>query len=360
MTRMARCLFVAFVLALMTVVVSAQREKELPFAVRLLTPQEARKPRPEGPLQVLGLDDRPELKDEIERLAFEARATIRNTTRIDWDGTAYIVWAENDRDYERMTRKRPEFTAAAANAAKRTVWINASAWKKSEPEERKAVLAHEFGHLLLGNLPGGRNLPLWAEEGIVQHLADEWSAQKAMALVRGRAFGSLPTLADLEQSFPEDPDRQTTAYALGYRAVEVVAEEYGGRQGGVSFLVRMLADPQAGPALNDDLWDGERRDAWNAAAVSGLGGRGMAAFVVITSGSTIWIAAMVLAFAAWVIAKRRRAQAARREAEEEAWARSLEQGDIQDIYGDAEDRFGEIAETPWDKYQREKEAGERP
>jgi len=340
-------------------VVSTQPERELPFAVRLLTPQEARKPRAEGPLQVLGLDDRPALKDEIETLSFEARATIRRTTRIDWDGTAYVVWAENENDYARMTRKRPEFTSAAANAAKRTVWINASAWKKSDPDEHKAILAHEFGHLLLGNLPGGRDLPLWAEEGIVQHLADEWTPQKAMFLYRGRAFGSLPNLADLEEAFPEDPDRQVTAYAIGHRAIGLVAKEYGGDEANAAFLVRILADPQAGPVLRDDLWDGALRDRWNDEVLGSLGGRGTALALVLASGSTIWAVAMALAFGAWVIVKRRRAEANRREADEEAWAQSLAQGDIQDIYGDEEQRFGEIEETPWEKYQKEKEAGER-
>lgn len=326
-----------------------------PFTVRVLTEEELRKPRKDGPLQVLGLDDRPALREEIENLAFEARSAIRKATRVDWEGTAFIVWAEDEGDYFRMTRKRPEFTAAAANAAKRTVWINASAWKKAEPGEHVEILAHEFGHLLLGTLPGGGGLPLWAEEGIVQHLAGEWSPYKSLLLYRGHAFGTLPRLDDLEVSFPEDPERQAIAYAMGYKAIEAVASEYGDRRGEIRYLVQRLADPSTAPGMREALWGSSSREQWNAEVLRSLGSRRTAMFIVATSGSAIWAVILALAVAAWVVVKLRRARDARREAEEEAWAQSLDDDAVQQIYGDREERFGAVEETPWERHVREKE-----
>ncbi len=325
------------------------------FKVHLLGEREDPKPR-QGPLQVLGLDDRPQLKAEIEGMAYESRRIIRQTTRIDWEGTAWIVWSDRESDYSKMTGKRAEFTAAAANARKHTIWINGNAWRRSTPVENQKVMTHEIGHLLVGNLPGGRNrLPLWAEEGIVQHLADEWTFQKEWTLARAHAFDQLPTLASLEDRFPEDPEGQLLAYAYGYRGIVELAQSFGDDTDSLERVMRRLADEKAGPELNQFLWEDNQRDALDRQVRESLGSRVTSAVLILTSGMTFWIIAMVLAVWAWGKKKRDRILASRA-AEEEAWAESLTEEDIQEVWGDREDRWEEVEETPWDRYERERDA----
>ncbi len=354
------CFWVVTGLLPLAAPISAQTiEEESPtFKVRLLGDNEDLKPR-DSPLRILGLDEREVLRKEIERLSYDARSIIRETTRIDWEGTAYIVWAEEPDEYYRMTGKRPEFTAAAANAAKYTVWINAAAWRKSDEQQRLETLTHEFGHLLIGNMIEGKRLPLWVEEGLVQHLAGEWSFQKASVLYRAHALDNIPSLYNLELSFPEDPDRQALAYAVSYKAVELVAGIYGDKSGEVQRFVRRLADDEAGPVLINELWKPSRRESWDQLLLKELGSRFKTMVIMLTSGTTIWIIIMVLVGIAWHVRKKR-AAVVRREhvAEEEAWAESLTDEDVQDIYGDREDRWGEVEETPWERYQREKEETE--
>lgn len=338
-------------------------EIEDKFEVRLLGENDEPTPPRDGPLKVIGLDDRPELKNHIEDLAYESRVTIRETTRIDWRGTALIVWTDNERDYLAQTGKLPEFTAAAANADYRTVWINGAAWKRATSSEQRQVLTHELGHLLLGHLPGGDDLPLWAEEGIVMHLAGEWDFNRSLAVSRAHSFGQLPALGDLELQFPRDPEQQQLAYAVGYLAVDEIARDLGDERGKITRLMRRIADKEEGPKFEETLWDRDVREGWNIQMLDSLGGRTLNLILVLTSGTTIWLLAMVLLWLAWKKKKRRRELATARELAEEPWLESLSEGDMQDIWGDRDERWRNRPEPardaqeveneyPWEKWER--------
>ena len=331
-------------------------QEETPFRLRVLHDQREIRPR-NGPIKVFGLEDRPKLRGQIEDLAYEARLRIADETLIDWDGTAFIVWVDDEEDFLRQTGFRPEHIAAAANAEKLTVWINAKAWHRSPLADQSKVLTHELGHLLVGNLPTGRQLPLWMNEGLVQHLADEWDAQREMALARARVFGSLPDLEDLETRFPPDPEMQTLAYAMSYKAVDLVAASVGDEPGHVGDIMRHLAHKDYGPKLTAELWDPNIRNAWNDRLNESLGSRAGNAFILLSSGTAFWILIFLLAVLAYFVLRRRRRVTAQREAAEERWAESLTQQDIHDIYGDPEGEH-ETELTPWEKYELERDQEE--
>jgi hypothetical protein len=295
---------------------------EEPFRVRLYGEKDD-VPVRQGPLKVLGLDDRVGLKEHIEEMAFESRRRIREMTGVDWEGTAYVVWVDEEREFMKFTGFRPEHVAAAANARRHTIWINASAWTRASPGDNRATLAHEIGHLLVGNLTQGRRLPLWAEEGLVMRLAGQGGVEHFWSLAQARLMGSIPRLADLETEFPRDPARQTLAYATGHAAIGVVAMDYGDEPGSVTRLMRRLADEEVGPELVEALWDEGRRDGWNEALLDSLGSR-LRYFVIIgTSGGAIWMIAMVLLVWAWRVKLRRRRAAEVIELVEEPWLESL-------------------------------------
>ena len=235
-----------------------------------------------------------------------------------------------------------------------TVWINASAWKRASAVENQQTLTHELGHLLVGSLLSHRRLPLWAEEGLVMHLAgqggfDEWSA-----LAEAHVGGAVPSLASLEHEFPRDPARQRVAYATSWRAVSQVASTFGDEPGRVEVLTRRLTSERVGPRIVERLWDPFDRDLWNTMMLNSLGGRLGMAFVWLSSGVAVWILISVLLVMAWVRVRARRAAQARREEDDEPWAASLTDKDVQEIYGDREGRFGTVPETPWERHQRER------
>ncbi len=323
-----------------------------PFRVRLYGEKDD-VPVRQGPLKVLGLDDRPALKEHIQQMGFDSRRRIREMTGVDWEGTAYLVWVQDEQDFMRFTGFRPEHVAAAANARRHTIWINASAWTRANPSDNRETLTHEIGHLLVGNLTMDRRLPLWAEEGLVMRLAGQESMAHFWSLAQARLMGTVPLLADLETEFPRDPARQTLAYATGQAAIGVVARDYGDEPGSVTRLMRRLADQEVGPELVEALWDDARRDAWNKAMLESLGSR-MRYFVIIgTSGGVIWTVAMLLLVWAWRVKRRRRLMAEVIELTEEPWLESLSEKDQREIWGEPEE-VQSIEETPWERHLRER------
>ncbi len=323
-----------------------------PFRVRLYGEKD-NVPVRQGPLKVLGLDDRPALKEHIEGMAFDARQRIRANTGVDWEGTAYVVWVQSEREFLEFTGFRPEHVAAAANARRHTIWINASAWMRADPADNPETLAHEIGHLLVGNLTQERRLPLWAEEGLVMMLAEQGGVNEFWSLAQARLLGTIPRLADLEDTFPRDPGSQTLAYATAHAAVGVVARSYGDDPGSVARLMRRLADVEMGPRLVDSLWDETRRDAWNVALIESLGGRMRYVIIVGTSGGVIWFLAMLLLVWAWRVKRRRRRMAEVIELAEEPWLESLSEGDMKEVWGEPEE-VEPVNETPWERHLRER------
>ncbi len=289
--------------------------------------------------EIVGLDDRPALYDAVRLSLQRARATLAEQTHHEWTGTLVVVWAEEEL-YEEKTGFQAENTAAAASPSQMTIWINARAWSRTPESERQRTMTHECAHILLGSLPGGQNLPLWANEGIVMHLADQFNWRDHTTLLTAHAFGQLPNLADLERGFPRGGQAQTLAYRMSYSAVGVVAENYGDRPGSVRRLVHRLADPEAGPATAREFWDEFRRDGWQLATEHSLGSRFSSLIILMSSTGAIFALITILFLVTSVIVRKRRAEQRRAwEEEKEAWEESLTDEDVQDIYGDREDRW---------------------
>ncbi|MDX1971594.1 MAG: hypothetical protein SFY68_03580 [Candidatus Sumerlaeia bacterium] len=321
--------------------------------------------RYDGSLRILGLDDNPTLKQHLTDLAFESRRIIREKTTLDWDETAYIVWTSED-DFQRFTNFASESTAAAASAQRMTIWINERAWKSATPQERAQTLTHEMGHLLLGRITGGERVPLWAEEGIVQHLAEEWSWLRGQEYAIGNAADSIPSLLDIQYAFPTDPKLRQNAYLVSYKAVGALIDELGENQpagsnqkADVGVLLLLLNNPSTRAEWLTRLWDPLETKALEHVLENGKGNRWVSVIISVFSDTTFWLIILVLVILAWIKKKVENARRVRSE-QEEAWRESLTQDDVIDVYGPREDDPEAIPEqlTPWDRHLRDKEAEE--
>lgn len=285
------------------------------------------------------LEEKPELRRQLRRMLLESREQIESQMAVQLTGPVIVVWATN-KEFEEHTGFRPENSAAAASARLSTIWINESAWFQMPDHEKQQVLTHELGHLVLGNLPGGKQLPLWANEGIVMHLAGQMSWDGHLALLGAHFADSLPKLENLEKDFPRDKGPQTLAYRMSYTAIEQVARSYGDRPGSIRRLMARLADPVFGPAAAKELYDPYRREGWQLAAEQALGSRLTTGLVFLSSSGTIFLLIAIFFLIAYGVVRKKRGERDRQyEQETESWEESLTDADIQDIYGDREDRW---------------------
>lgn len=288
--------------------------------------------------RVLGLEDRPQLEKNLLILATQARLAVIERADMDWEGTALLVWTPED-EFMEHTGFRPEHIFAAASPQRMTIWINEAAWSRSPQAERHKTLAHEIGHLLLGSFPGGREIPLWANEGIVMHLADQWTFDDHARLLWAHLFGRLPALSELEDSFPRDSAAQALAYRMSYAAVATVAHAQGDEPGGVKRLIARLAHPTRGVAFAEELRDPFVREGWQLATSRSLGSRFSTGVALLTGSTVLFIFAALLVIIGFWVKKSRAADRFREEEDEDAWAESLTQQDVEDIYGEPEDRW---------------------
>lgn len=300
--------------------------------------------RTENDFIITGLEDRPRFAGELRRMARTSKNIILERGGISWDQPALLVWTDA-RTYAEQTGFRAESTAAAASARRRTIWINESAWMGMPEAARQETLTHELGHLVVGNLAGGKPLPVWANEGIVMHLAGQEGLQQEMQLLAAHAVGALPRLEDLEETFPRDSGAQGLAYRMAYAAIEVVSASYGDQPGSVRRLVSRLNDPFWGPITVDELWDPFRRDGWEMATEASMGSRLSTGVIVMSSTGAIFVVMAILLIVA-VFARRRRVEQwnEREREQQEPWEESLTQADVRDIYGDPEDFWERDAE----------------
>lgn len=90
-----------------------------------------------------------------------------------------------------------------------------------------ATFRHEYAHIALGRVAGGRPLPAWLQEGFAIYHSGEWTLERA-ARVTGRILqGRAPYLRDLERFTSLDPREAEDAYALSFHLIAYLHRTYG-------------------------------------------------------------------------------------------------------------------------------------
>lgn len=293
------------------------------------------------PYEILGTAGNAALHEHLEEMTHRAWRRLEVAAGgMDWQGVATIVWCASAAEYVRHTGHRAENTAAAASPSRMTVWINPVAFRQNGSARNLETMTHELGHLLVGQMPGGRDLPLWANEGLVMHLAGQRSSLDTVRLGEALWANRLPSLHQLEDVFPRGTPEIDHAYSVGYFAIRQLALEQGDRPGHATRLAQLLADPIEGPRFSATLREPLVLAMLDQAVRTQLGDSAYHGAIILLSGSSFWLIIIAVVAFAWWKARQRRAEYAREAAaEDEAWRSSLTEADVQDIYGDKEDRW---------------------
>lgn len=174
-----------------------------------------------------------------------------------------------------------------------------------EPEQFRLLLAHELTHLYLSAALRSREHPLWLEEGLAMYASGEGGWERAAVMAKGVLQGRLLPLAELENSFPQDPEQAALAYAQSYYLISFILRQHG---------------PEALPRIVAGLAKGREMTA----ALREATGQGLYALerdfkeemtsrfswlTVATAGGTLWVLISLVAAVGLVL--RRRAHKAR-------------------------------------------------
>lgn len=119
----------------------------------------------------------------------------------------------------------PEWAIGAAFAAEDRILLLSGA--RAPGGDVLATFRHEYAHLALSRLAGGRPLPAWLQEGFAIYHAGEWTLRRAMN-VSGRLLGGrVPGLDDLAGFLSLGPDDAEAAYSLSFHFIAFLHREYG-------------------------------------------------------------------------------------------------------------------------------------
>lgn len=176
----------------------------------------------------------------------------------------------------------------------------------------ESVVWHELVHLALYTRAGGRPLPRWFHEGVAMSVESGWGLGSQLRLLAA-TLGD-PPLADLNRLFASDtqPDN-ASAYLLAAALVSDVRQRHGAAAPGAIAARVALGAPFR------EAFAAETGEAPEAAASRAWAGhrRWVSWIPVITGGSFMWLAILLLAVVAFVASVRRRARQRRRWEEEE-------------------------------------------
>jgi len=155
------------------------------------------------------------LARQIRREAEEALAS--------WEGPLgssplKIILARDGNEFRREAGGRnPEWAAALVLEPGRTLLLDKSRFYQIA--DRRAILRHEVGHIVLDRTLPRSRLPHWFHEGFAQLFAARWEERDAWLLGRAAWFGGAIPLGELRGRFPVGGPRAKLAYAESQAAV---------------------------------------------------------------------------------------------------------------------------------------------
>ena len=147
-----------------------------------------------------------------------------------------VILAPTRARFDSLTRGRLPGWSVGMAAPARGVIVLLSA----QPFDRlRGTLRHELAHLALHWRLGGRDPPLWFDEGYATLASGEWDRLDALRVNWALARGVRPGLDDVDQALRSDEAGAEAAYALATTAVLLL--QRWGQDRGLAPLIDALA-----------------------------------------------------------------------------------------------------------------------
>lgn len=217
-----------------------------------------------------------------------------------------IVVAASEEDFKaRVAELDGPHWAAGLAVPRQGLILLRSPRQLIEPGQFRPLLAHELTHLYLAAALRQREHPLWLEEGLAMYASGEGGWERAAVMAKGVLQGRLLPLAELEESFPQDSDQASLAYAQSYYLISFLLNHHG-----PEVFPKIIASLAQGKAMTTALREatGQGLYALEQDFKAEMTSR-FSWLTVATAGGTLWV--LISLAAAFGLVARRRAQKAR-------------------------------------------------
>lgn len=144
------------------------------------------------------------------------------------DSGLEVLIAQDREEFERATGGAfPDWGIAAALPEAGLIVLQAPGTRYyTEPYGQ--VVGHEYAHIFLHRLAGGRGrLPRWMDEGFAMQAAFEWNIDHYFRLGRAALWGEFLPLAQLEEVNRFGSDKAALAYTESFAAYSYLEEQWG-------------------------------------------------------------------------------------------------------------------------------------
>lgn len=180
-------------------------------------------------------------------------------------------------------------------------------------DQLRVALRHELAHLALHWRLGGRDPPLWFDEGYATLASGEWDRVDALRVNWELARGVHPGLDDVDEALRSDEAGAETAYALATTAV-VLLQRWGQERGLAPLIDALATAPtfDAAVRVTYHVTEGDFETRWERDLDSRYGLLSWAASVGL-----FWTVLAVLLVV--IVRARRRRDAERRARLDEGW-----------------------------------------
>jgi len=167
------------------------------------------------------------IAESLAGIAESARSQLIGRLPLAEDFRTTVILAGSEKEFRRDYAKAlPEWSAAFAVPKANTIVVRSPDDVASAAAFGRVFL-HEYTHLVVADILGGAEIPLWFNEGLASYLAGQLGMGRSAALLWGVARGRLYSLDRLSRYYPSKPAKARLAYAESFVAVEFLVENIG-------------------------------------------------------------------------------------------------------------------------------------
>jgi len=138
-----------------------------------------------------------------------------------------VQLAKNDREFEELAGRRPDWVAAIAMPSSSTLVVRLGSIHPERGSGLSSTLRHELVHLILPERLNGAEVPQWFEEGLAQVVGGRLVRTDLDRVYAAAATGRLIPFDEISKRFPKEENRAVLAYAQGESMVMFLIKQYG-------------------------------------------------------------------------------------------------------------------------------------